>query len=108
MLKKTTTWVVLIYGILLITLGYIGYSSAGSLTSLYSGGSFGALLVISALLMFRGIRWSSYVALTLSTLLTLLFSVRYSITGKTIPAILAVLSGAVLLFLLAQTTKWKR
>lgn len=108
MLKKTTTWAVLIYGSLLIGLGYLGYHSSGSMPSLYAGVGFGTLLVLCSLLMFRGVRWSSYIALTATVLLTALFSIRYSITGKGLPAFLAVLSAGMLLFLLAQTTKWKR
>ena len=108
MLKKSTTWSVLIYGLLLIGLGYLGYYQAGSMISLYAGGGFGLLMVLCSLLMFGNIRWGSYVALTFSVLLTALFSIRYSMTGKGLPATLAVLSAAMLLFLLAQTTKWKR
>jgi uncharacterized membrane protein (UPF0136 family) len=108
MLKKTTTWAVLIYGILLMGLGYWGYHIAGSKASLYSGGGFGGLMILCSFLMFGGVRWGSYVALTLAVLLTALFSIRYSMTGKGVPAILAVMSAGMMLFLLAQTTKWKR
>lgn len=108
MLKKSTTWSVLIYGLLLIGLGYYGYYMTGSTMSFYSGSGFGVVLVLSSFLMFASIRWGSYIALTVTVILTALFSIRYSMTGKGLPATLAVLSAAMLLFLLAQTTKWKR
>lgn len=41
-------------------------------------------------------------------ILTAVFSVRYSLTGKGILANFSVLSAAMLIFLLAQTTKWKK
>lgn len=100
-------WIIFFYGILLILLGFVGYAQ-GSKVSLYSGGSFGVLLVVSAILLFRGIQWSSYLALALTSALTLIFSVRYSVTGKNLPGILAALSGAMLIYLLAQTVKWRR
>jgi uncharacterized membrane protein (UPF0136 family) len=108
MLKKTTTWAVLIYGLILIGLGYLGYARTGSHISLYSGGGFGVLLVICSFFMFSGKKWGSYAALSITVALTVIFSLRYSISGKAIPAILSVLSAFMLLFLLAQTTKWKR
>jgi uncharacterized membrane protein (UPF0136 family) len=108
MLKKSTSWCVLIYGLILIGLGYWGYHKGGSITSFYAGGGFGALLVLSSLFMFAQKRFGAYSALTLTLLLTGLFGIRYSITHKNVPAILAVLSGAMLLFLMAQTARWKK
>jgi uncharacterized membrane protein (UPF0136 family) len=107
-LKKSTSWVVLIYGLLIGGLAYLGYYQKGSLMSLYTGGGAGALLVLSSILMFSGLRWGSYIALTATVLLTALFSVRYSITHNGLVASLAVFSAMMLIYLLAQTTKWKR
>lgn len=108
MLKKSTCWSVLIYGLLLIGLGYWGYHQAGSIISLYLGSGLGGLLVLSSLLMFGGYRFGAYAALILTLLLTATFGIRYSMTHKEVPAMLAVLSGAMLLFLLAQSAKWKK
>jgi uncharacterized membrane protein (UPF0136 family) len=106
--KKTTAWSVLIYGLIIIGLGYTGYQQGGSQISLYVGGGFGILLVISSILMFMKMRFGSYAALILTLGLTATFAIRYSITGKGMPAILAVLSGGMLLYLLARTVHWKR
>ena len=108
MLKKSTGWSVFIYGILLIGLGYLGYYQAGSTISLYLGAGLGGLLVVSSFLIFAGQKFGSYTAVLLTLALTATFGIRYSLTGKGIPAILAVLSGGMLLFLLAQTARWRR
>lgn len=108
MLKKSTSWVVLIYGLVLVGLGALGYYQSGSQISLYAGSGFGLLLVLAALLMFGQKKMGAYSALTLTIALTSLFAIRYSMTGKSLPAILSVISGGMLLFLLAQTTNWKR
>jgi len=108
MLKKSTTWAVLIYGLILISLGYLGFHLHGSYISLYSGVGSGIFLIISSILMRASIQLGSYLALTISLLLTVTFSIRYTVAGKGVPAILAVLSACMFLFLLSQTTKWKR
>ncbi len=107
-MKKTTSWSVLIYGILILLLGWMGYQKGGSVVSLYMGSGFGALLILSAILMFFKIRFGSYAALFLTFALTATFATRYSMTHKQIPAILAVLSGAMLLYLLTRVVPWKR
>lgn len=106
--KKTTSWSVLIYGLIIIGLGYMGYYQARSQISLYVGCGFGGLLVLSSILMYFKNRFGSYAALVLTLGLTGTFAIRYSITGKGLPAILAVLSGGMLLFLIARTVHWKR
>ena len=108
MLKKSTSWSVLIYGLLLIGLGYFGYSEAGSKISFYMGGGIGGLLMLSSLLMFARYKIGAYGAVILTLILTATFGIRYSLTHKGLPAVLAVLSGGMLLFLLAKTAKWKK
>ncbi len=98
----------LIYGLLLIGLGYIGYQQGHSKISLYMGSGLGGLLVLSSLAMFAHYKWGCYCALALTIALTITFALRYSSTGKMIPAILSVLSAGMLLFLLALTAKWKK
>ena len=107
MLTKITIWFILIYGIIILVLGYIGFRDSGSLPSLYSGLVFGGLLVLSSIGMFLGQTIGAYVALGSTLLLTGVFCYRYAITGKGLPAILAVLSAGMLLFLLARFGQWK-
>jgi uncharacterized membrane protein (UPF0136 family) len=108
MIKTTIAWTVFVYGILIMSLGFWGYLQGGSAISLYTGCGFGILLVISSILMFYKIPFGAYAALILTFGLTATFAIRYSMTGKGIPAIMAVLSGGMLLFLLARTIRWKR
>lgn len=108
MLKKSTSWAVLIYGALLIGLGYWGYQSSGSTISFYVGAGCGILLILSSLLMFMGRNFGAYAAIFITLILTATFGIRYSLTHKQLPAIMSVLSGGMLLFLLAKTAKWKK
>lgn len=108
MTNKSTTWTVLIYGLLILGFGLLGYYKGGSAISLYTGGSFGLLLILSSVLMFCKIQSASYAALVLTLGLTFTFAIRYSMTHKGIPAILAVISGCMLLFLLARVVPWKK
>ena len=108
MLKKSTCWSVLIYGLFIILLGYWGHHKAGSNISFYMGLAFGGLLLLSAFLMFAQQKFGGYAAVILTLVLTATFGIRYSMTGKEVPAMMAVLSGGMLLFLLAKTAKWNK
>lgn len=108
MLNSLTKWSVFFYSLLIIALGAVGYYQAESLPSLIAGVGCGILLLLSALLMFLGRKFGSYSALVLTILLTGIFSYRYTVTNALFPALLAVISGAMLIFLLAQLAKWKR
>lgn len=108
MQKKTTSWVVLVYGVAIFILGLVGHWKGGSTISLIAGAGFGILLMISSLLMFRYKNLGMYASTIFTFLLTAVFGVRYTLTKNPIPAILAVLSGGMLLFLLAQLPKWKK
>ena len=90
-----------------MTLGYYGYMQGGSKVSLWAGIACGGLLVLSSLSLFAGHTLGIYVSLTITILLTAIFSYRYAITHKPLTAILAVLSGGMLLFLFARFGKWK-
>jgi uncharacterized membrane protein (UPF0136 family) len=106
-MKKSAAWTVLIYGLILIVLGYMGYRQ-GSLPSLIAGSGLGFLLAVSSIGMFAKKRVAGYAALFLTTALTVVFSYRYALTNKPLTAALAVLSGAMLIFLLLHLTKWRK
>lgn len=108
MIKKTTSWTVCIYGILLIGLGLLAYQKSESRISLYMGLAFGFLLILCALLMFAKNRFGGYAAVLITLLLTGTFAYRYTVVQKPVPAILAVLSGGVLLFLLFHMVRRKK
>jgi len=98
---------VLVYGLAMFILGLVGHWKGGSTISLIAGTGFGILLMISSLLMFRHKPVGMYGATIFTFLLTAVFGVRYTITNNHLPAILAILSGGMLLFLLVQVAKWK-
>lgn len=88
-------------------LGYLGYQKTESLASLYSGVGFGVLLVLCSLAMFAKNKLGAYIAVILTVFLTAIFAYRYTLVQKPIPAIMAVISGGMLLFLLAQLSRWR-
>ncbi len=105
MLKKYCGWPVLVFGVLLIVLGTLGYQKTGSAISLYVGCGMGAGVLLSALGIFRGKNWGANLALFLSLLLTATFAFRYTATGKIFPAMMSVLSGIMLMYLLGSVAK---
>ena len=107
MLNKVTISFILVYGLLIMAFGCYGYFQGGSKISLWSGVACCGLLVLSALSLFARQTLGIYVSLTVTALLTAIFSYRYAITHSSITAILAVLSGGMLLFLFARFGKWK-
>lgn len=101
-------WCVFVYGIILIVLGLVGYAVVGSIPSVAMGAGFGLLLVLCSLLMFMEKRIGTFLATLLTLLLAAFFAIRYSMTRGLLPALLAVLSGAMLIILLLHHAKWKK
>lgn len=99
-------YVIIVYGLLVIVGGVIGYTKAKSQASLISGGISGILLVISGVLMFKGIAAASYFALLISLTLLVVFTQRFSAKRAFMPAglmlILSLLASVVLISTLAM------
>jgi uncharacterized membrane protein (UPF0136 family) len=108
MVNALIRWLVFCYAVLIIILGVVGYYRTESLPSLIAGVGSGVLLLVCVLIMFMGKKAGAYAALILNVILTGLFAYRYTVTEKLLPATLAVLSGAMLVFLLLQLTNWKK
>lgn len=83
----------LLYGILSIVGGVIGYKQAGSKVSLISGCVSGLLLLIGAYLMFGGAQFGPVISGLVSLLLVIVFIVRLIKTKKFMPAGLMVIVG---------------
>lgn len=92
---------VLIYALFLIVYGYIGYTKTGSLISLLSSFGFGGALLVCCFGMYLQKRWGYKAAIFLSSLLVILFSVRWILTHKTVPMVLTIASVLALFFLLS-------
>ena len=108
MLNQFVAGVVMIYGIAILILGMIGYVHSGSTVSLMAGLGSGILLILCSLAIFSKNKLGAYIAVILSLFLTALFSYRYTITAKGLPAILALLSAGIFLFLMVRLAKWKK
>lgn len=72
------------------------------MASLISGVSFGTLLGISALFLACKKKLGGILAFFASFVLTIIFSIRYAMTGKMIPGAFALFSAAILLFFMIQ------
>ena len=102
-------WSVFFYGIILVTLGLVGYVIAESIPSVVMGGGLGFLLMVCSLLMFLEKRIGLFIATFLTLLLTSFFAYRYTMTkGNLMSALLAVLSGAMLIILLLHCARWTK
>ncbi len=85
----------LIYGILSIVGGIIGYRQAGSQVSLISGIISGLLLLVGAYLLFGGASGGPTISGLVSLLLVIVFVVRLVKTSKFMPAGLMIIAGVI-------------
>lgn len=108
MISIPTVWIVFLYGAVLCLSGFMGYWKGNSLVSLVLGGGFGLLLVVCAFLLRQGKRSAAKGALLLTSLLTALFLILYFSKGRPTSGILALLSAAVLFFLVTRFARWKK
>ncbi|MEL6779061.1 MAG: TMEM14 family protein [Cyanobacteria bacterium J06597_16] len=83
----------LLFGILTIAGGVMGYKQAGSQVSLLSGFISGLLLIIGAYLLFGGSIIGPVLSGLVSLLLVIVFAVRLSKTRKFMPAGLMIIVG---------------
>lgn len=96
-----SAWIVLIYSLLILIGGMIGYSQAHSLPSLISGSIFGFLLLLCSIGMFKKSVLAYTLSLALSAMLTLFFFYRFIITMKLMPAgMMAIISLSTITFIL--------
>ncbi len=94
-------YAILIYGVLVLLGGVLGYAKAQSKPSLISGVVFGVLLLVSGWLMLEARAWGWYLAIVLAGFLTAFFVVRFKNTRKFMPAgLMVVLSVAAIAVLL--------
>ncbi|MFK8181770.1 MAG: TMEM14 family protein [Phormidesmis sp.] len=97
----------LIYGLLSIGGGAMGYQKARSQVSLISGLISGLLLLIGAYLLFGGVLAGLFLSGVVSLLLVIVFVIRLVKTKKFMPAGLMVAFGIMNLICLWVTTPFK-
>jgi uncharacterized membrane protein (UPF0136 family) len=93
--------IALIYGILAIVGGIVGYKQAGSQMSLFSGIISGILLILGVILATQGNGAGIWLARGVSLLLVVVFVGRLLKTKKMMPAGLMVSAGIVTLLALS-------
>lgn len=87
----------LIYGLLTIVGGVIGYFKAGSMMSLISGAVSGLLILASAVALLKGKFIGYYGVLGLSALLAVFFGIRFFKSWAFMPAGLMLVLSAITL-----------
>ena len=92
-----TVWPFVLYAILNITGGIIGYVKSGSVISLVMGSSSGALLLIFAHFAYRGSQTAYYLGLGVVVLLSAFFAFRLVKTHNFMPAGLMLIIGVLLI-----------
>ena len=88
---------VMVYGILAIVGGIIGYKKAQSKVSLVSGSVSGALLVVCSIASFLGQNWGLILGAIVAAVLVIVFVVRLLKTKKFMPAGLMIIGGIIVL-----------
>ncbi|MBW4509331.1 MAG: hypothetical protein KME64_22830 [Scytonematopsis contorta HA4267-MV1] len=98
-----STIAVLVYGILALVGGIIGYQNAGSKMSLISGTITGLLLILASVILFQGQAWGFTLGLAVTGLLVVVFAIRLVKTRKFMPAGLMSIFGLVTLAVMLTT-----
>jgi len=88
---------IIVYGILAIAGGIIGYQSAKSKVSLISGSISGVLLLIGGIASFFGQNWGIILGAIVAAVLVVVFIIRLVKTKKFMPAGLMILGGVIVL-----------
>jgi len=88
---------VILYGLLSIVGGVIGYKTAGSKVSLISGSISGVLLFIGGIASFLGQSWGLILATIITAILIIVFIARLLKTKKFMPAGLMIMGGVIVL-----------
>lgn len=91
-----------VYGVLAIVGGFIGYRNAGSQVSLITGSISGLLLVFTAVVQLLGQTWGLILAIIVTAVLVVFFTLRLSKTRKFMPAGLMTLLGVVALAMMVN------
>lgn len=85
-MEKIATYVVLVYGFLLIAGGVIGFMQAKSKASLIAGSISGVVILASGIMMLQGTKLAVYLALVVTLALSVVFFMRWSKTRAFMPS----------------------
>ncbi|PIG92567.1 TMEM14 family protein [Gloeocapsopsis sp. IPPAS B-1203] len=90
------------YGIIALIGGIIGYTQARSTASLISGIISGLLLFAGAVLYLQGQAWGFTLALIVTAILVIVFTIRFAKTRKFMPAGLMLTLGVLTLIIMVS------
>lgn len=105
---KLAAWITLIYGLIVIAGGIMGYIKASSTASVVMGSVFGFLLLLSALGIMGKWTFPAYIAILLTLVLDAFFTYRWLFSFKFMPAGLMSIISTVVLLILAVLVKARR
>lgn len=92
----------LVYGILTVVGGIVGYIRVGSNMSLFSGSISGLVLIFSAFIQIQGQNWGLALAAIVTAMLIVVFAFRLAKTRKFMPAGLMTILGMLTLALIVH------
>ena len=105
---KTSAIIVVLYGLLCIIGGMIGYFKAGSFVSMIVGGIGGLLVLMCGILMLRGNKAWALVALIIALAFGIRFLGKYLHSYKLMPDLLMIIFSAVGALAALTFLFWKR
>jgi uncharacterized membrane protein (UPF0136 family) len=92
--------VVVVYALLVMVGGMIGFIKANSVPSLVMGITFALGLLLCAVAMVKGIKLGYYASIILALILTIFFTYRYGISQHFMPAgLMSILSIVIIIAL---------
>jgi len=98
---KTRAFFLLIYALLILSGGIIGYIKSQSVASIVMGLTFAIALLASAYTMMKGIQIGFYIASTLTLILSIFFTYRLIMSHKFMPSGLMCILSLVMLAILS-------
>lgn len=107
-MKKANGIIVILYSILVLAGGIIGFVKANSVPSLIMGTAFGVALFGNAIAMLKHSRIGTYLAAVLTLILTIFFAFRFAKSLLFMPAGLMCVAGLVVLAALTTFVLAKR
>lgn len=88
---------VIVYGILALVGGIVGYAQARSMPSLVAGVISGILLIVGGIAHHQGADWGMVLSIIVTIVLVITFAVRFWKTRKFMPAGFMLLAGIIAL-----------
>lgn len=105
---KIAAWITIIYALIVLAGGIMGYIKAHSTASVVMGSIFGLLLLLSALGMLGHIYLAAYLAILLTLALDAFFTYRWLLSFKFMPSGLMSIVSLVVLIALTYLVKTRR